>query len=94
MSVKIDIDYGVSCGRHWIRIGDKVIAQTSGDDFWMLDNDIRRLAIAIIPNCEWKPMAGDEYFIQAYKKHLTDNGLQLSPPPTGDKTYFTGKEWI
>lgn len=51
---KVNIDYGFSCGRHWISINDKVIAQTPGDDFCMPDEEIRKLAIAVIPNCVWK----------------------------------------
>ncbi len=52
--MKLDVQYGFSCGRHWIKIGDKVIAQTPGDDVWMRDADVCDLARAVIPGCEWK----------------------------------------
>jgi hypothetical protein len=41
-------DYGFSCGRHWVEIDGKVIAQTSGDDVWLRDEDVHRLGYAII----------------------------------------------
>ena len=50
----VAIDYGCSCGYHYVMIGGKTIAQTSGDDFWLEDERVRALAIALIPNCEWK----------------------------------------
>lgn len=52
--MRLKVDYGFSCGRHWISIGGKVIAQTSGDDVWMRDEDVCDLARAIIPGCDWK----------------------------------------
>ena len=64
----VSIDYGFSCGRHWMEIDGKMIAQTHGDDFWMRDEDVRRMAIAVIPGCIWKPEEGDQWFIQSYKK--------------------------
>ena len=36
-------DYGCSCGRHWISIDGKTIAQTSGDDVWLRDEDVHKL---------------------------------------------------
>jgi hypothetical protein len=37
------IDYGFSCGRHWISINGKVIAQTPGDYLWLKDEDISKV---------------------------------------------------
>lgn len=54
MSKKVEIDCGFSCGRHWISINGKVIAQTDGDDVWMKDEDVCDLARAIVPGCDWK----------------------------------------
>jgi hypothetical protein len=64
----VSIDYGYACGRHWVEIDGKVIAQTHGDDLWMKDEEIRRLAIAVIPGCVWEPYKGDEWFIQSVKQ--------------------------
>jgi hypothetical protein len=50
----LKVDYGFACGRHWIEIDGKTIAQTPGDDFWLRDEDIRNLAVAVIPGCIWK----------------------------------------
>ena len=36
-------DYGFACGRHWVAIDGKVIAQTQGDDCWLRDEDVHRL---------------------------------------------------
>jgi hypothetical protein len=44
----LKVDYGFSCGRHWVEIDGKVIAQTSGDDVWLRDEDVHRLGYAII----------------------------------------------
>ena len=44
----LKVDYGFSCGRHWLEIDGKMIAQTSGDDVWLRDEDIHRLGYAII----------------------------------------------
>jgi len=37
------IDYGFSCGRHWMSIDGKVVAQTSGDDVYLHDEDVHKL---------------------------------------------------
>ena len=44
----LKVDYGCACGRHWVEIDGKVIAQSSGDDVWMRDEDVHRLGYAII----------------------------------------------
>lgn len=46
------VDYGFSCGRHWIDIDGKVIAQTPGDDFYLPDEKIAQLGLKVIPGCE------------------------------------------
>lgn len=43
------IDYGFSCGRHWIEIDGKVIAQ-SENDILMCDEDVHRLGYEILDN--------------------------------------------
>ncbi len=52
--MKVDIEHGFSCGRHWIRINGVMIAQTQGDDVWMRDADVCDLARAIVPGCTWE----------------------------------------
>ena len=41
------IDYGFSCGRHWISIDSVVIAQNPGD-LWLRDEDVHRLGYHLI----------------------------------------------
>lgn len=36
------IDYGFSCGRHWIEIDGYTVAQFSGVDCWLRDEDVHR----------------------------------------------------
>lgn len=50
----LKVDYGFSCGRHWIKIDGKVIAQTPGDDVWLRDEEITLLGRAVIPGCAAK----------------------------------------
>jgi predicted amidohydrolase len=46
------IDYGFSCGRHWVEIDGKVICQTEGDDLYLADADVAAIARLIFgPNC-------------------------------------------
>jgi len=47
----LKVDYGFSCGRHFIEIDGKIIAQTNGNDVWMRDEDISTLGRAVIPGC-------------------------------------------
>ena len=47
-------DYGYACGRAWIEIDGKVIAQTSGDDCRLLDEDVGRII-----DCVWNGVAND-----------------------------------
>ncbi len=42
------IDYGFSCGRHWMSIDGKVIAQTAGDHVYLRDEDVHRLVYTAI----------------------------------------------
>lgn len=42
------IDYGFSCGRHWIEIDGKTIAQTPGDDVWLRNEDISELGRVVL----------------------------------------------
>lgn len=56
------IDYGFSCGRHWISIGGKILAQTPGDAVWMRDEDVHRLAYIVIDGCVWsEPFDWEKY---------------------------------
>lgn len=41
-------DYGFATGRHWVSIDGKVIAQTSGDDVWMRDEDVHAMGYYIL----------------------------------------------
>lgn len=50
----VKIEHGFSCGRHYIIIDGKTIAQTPGDDIWMRDEDVCDLARAIVPDCTWE----------------------------------------
>lgn len=42
------IDYGFSCGRHWMEIDGKIVAQTAGDDVWLRDEDVHALVVGTI----------------------------------------------
>ena len=46
------IEYGHACGRHWMSIDGKTIAQTPGD-IWLRDDDVRRLVVRTIGAPEW-----------------------------------------
>lgn len=48
------IDYGFTCGRHWMTINGKTIAPTSGDDCYLSDEDIVRLVKTTIGAPEWR----------------------------------------
>lgn len=48
----IKTDFGFTCGRHYLIVDGKTIAQTPGDDIWMKDGDIRDLGRAIVPGCK------------------------------------------
>lgn len=41
------IRWGFSCGRAWIEIGDKTIAQTLGDDLCLPDEQIRKIQLLL-----------------------------------------------
>ena len=43
----LKVDYGFACGRHWISIDDKIIAQTPKDDVWLKDEDVHRMGYII-----------------------------------------------
>lgn len=45
-------DYGFACGRHWVSIDGKVIAQSSGDDCWMRDEDVHRMGYVCLDHGE------------------------------------------
>ena len=47
------IDYGFACGRHWMSIDGKIIAQTKGDDCWMRDEDVHRLITCVDKSKHW-----------------------------------------
>jgi len=44
----IKADYGFSCGRHWISLDGKIIAQTPGDNIWMRDEDVHDLGYHLL----------------------------------------------
>lgn len=65
----VRIDYGFSCGRYWVEIDGKIIAQTAGDDLWMADGDVRRLAQGIWGDaCVWGADVDDEWYVQHIKR--------------------------
>ena len=37
------IDYGFACGRYWVEIDGKTLAQTSGDDVWLRDEQVEKI---------------------------------------------------
>ena len=41
-------DYGFSCGRHYIVIDGLVIAQSTGDDVWLKDEDVHRMGYVLL----------------------------------------------
>lgn len=41
------VDYGFSCGRHWMSIDGHFIAQTPGD-IWLRDEDVHRVVYETI----------------------------------------------
>lgn len=41
------ITYGFACGRHWMEINGKVVAQTAGDDVYLRDEDVRKLQLVV-----------------------------------------------
>lgn len=47
------INYGFACGRHWLEIDGKIIAQTDGDDVYMRDADVCDLVRGTIGAPEW-----------------------------------------
>jgi hypothetical protein len=56
------IDYGFTCGRHWIMIDGKGIAQTPGDAVWLRDEDVHRLGYIVIDGCCWgEPFEWEKY---------------------------------
>ena len=56
--MKAKIDWGFSCGRHFITINDKVIAQTEGDDIWLKDEDVKRIIEVIFQGKKDNAKAG------------------------------------
>ena len=49
---KVEIDYGLSCGRNWITINGVDIYQAGGADIYMKDEDVAKL-IKKICDPEW-----------------------------------------
>lgn len=51
------IRYGFSCGRHWMEINGKMIAQTPKDDFWLPDEWVTELVYVTVDQSKfWQPM--------------------------------------
>ena len=44
----LKVDYGCACGRHWVSIDGHTIAQASGEDVPMRDEDVHRLGYVIM----------------------------------------------
>ena len=49
----LKVNYGFACGRHWVEIDGHVIAQASGEDVPMRDEDVHRLGYVIIDHGEF-----------------------------------------
>ena len=54
----VRINHGFACGRHWVSIDGKVLAQTAGDSVPLRDGDVVRIGRACAPGCEWGPPFG------------------------------------
>ena len=48
------IDYGFSCGRHWVTIDGKTVVQSDGADVYLPDEQIVKLVKGTIGAPEWK----------------------------------------
>lgn len=47
------VDYGYSCGRHWIEIDGITISQTHGfNNIWMSDSDVHRIGYLVFDKGE------------------------------------------
>ncbi len=44
---KLNVDYGFSCGRHWITINGIEISQTGGADVYLPDEKVKEIIIAL-----------------------------------------------
>jgi hypothetical protein len=57
----VKIDYGMSCGRHYITIDGEDIYQGSGSAVRILDETVVDLVRALFPDCKWRqPMRWSE----------------------------------
>lgn len=45
---KVLIDWGFSCGRHWISINGRMIAQTTGDECCIPDEAVKEIITKIL----------------------------------------------
>jgi hypothetical protein len=61
MSKKVEINYGLSCGRNWIEIDGKMIYQADGADLYMKDEDVAKL-IKVLCDPDWKVHVFDENY--------------------------------
>jgi hypothetical protein len=68
MSKKVEIDYGLSCGRNWITIDGKELSQTGGADIYMRDEDVAKL-IKVLCDPDWK----------AYELDVNHNLVEWEP---------------
>lgn len=71
------IDYGFSCGRHWMSIDGKTIAQTSGDSVWLRDEDVHQLVYHTVDGGRYfsnprayMPFMGDQHDTPTHVQRL------------------------
>lgn len=70
------IDYGFACGRCWVSVDEKVIAQTAGDDLYLTDDDVKRFSVYILGANYTEP-------IRDQHGNLTESGRRLVAPCWG-----------
>lgn len=78
--MQMEVDYGFSCGRHWVRIGDAVITQTPGDTIWMRDEDVLKLGWMLFDHGQhWgKPEGDPRYIGQYHDEYIQGHIVQLN----------------
>lgn len=57
----LKVDYGFSCGRHWIKIDDKIICQANCD-VYLKDEDVHRIGYFILDNGKYWRQPDDPTF--------------------------------
>lgn len=71
------IDYGSSCGRHFLEIDGKIIAQTSGDDAYIIDEHAKGIIDAVFHNKARNELEYNEWSLTKLGPHLSRNNLHV-----------------